>query len=412
VQSVRVDGSVAAFRQEPAEPPLEGDPQTPQLQKLIGTPARGIDERSEFELEVAYHGEPREIVDPDGSSEGWVRACAALIPSPLTCHGSFVVNEPNGAQGWFPNNNVTKITAPTTHVAIGIGELDSRITNGDGTRTWTWTEGHPTASYLTTASVGRHDYAERTVQEAATGRTLPDHRAIAEIATSVQKGNINTALDRTGEMLDFLGDDYGPYPFASTGAVVDMVPLLGYALEVQTRPHFSTLSVPVNTPLHEHAHHWFGNSVSPATWLEIWHNEGWAEWSTWYWAHEGNGSSTTPAQRFQSNYDSASEEDWSVPPATLNGDPANLFAFFPVYVRSAMTLEGYRQIVGDETFFAFARVLLDRYGYSHVTSEQVIELALEMSGLGGESLELLGDYFQQWLYGSVKPTILPAAFAG
>ncbi len=45
-----------------------------------------------------------------------------------------VVNEPIGAAGWFPNNNVptdkatyrTAITAPNTHTALGIGELSSK----------------------------------------------------------------------------------------------------------------------------------------------------------------------------------------------------------------------------------------------------------------------------------------------
>lgn len=37
-------------------------------------------------------------------------------------------------------------------------------------------------------------------------------------------------------------------------------------------------------------------------------------------------------------------------------------------------------------------------------------MAKETSGFTGAKLELLDDYFQQWLYGETKPTIVPASF--
>jgi aminopeptidase N len=66
--------------------------------------------------------------------------------------------------------------------------------------------------------------------------------------------------------------------------------------------------------------------------------------------------------------------------------------------------------VGDEDFFTFARELQTRFAYGNVTTEQVVELALEVSGFSGEELELLEQYFQQWLYEGEKPTILPDDF--
>ena len=47
---------------------------------------------------------PQPIVDPDKSIEGWIPACYPLNP-PQTCDGAFVVDEPMGAQSWFPSNN-------------------------------------------------------------------------------------------------------------------------------------------------------------------------------------------------------------------------------------------------------------------------------------------------------------------
>jgi aminopeptidase N len=413
ISRVTVDGERASFELVDAKPQLAG---ATQPVKLVVRPATGIPINTEFSVVVDYTGEPFEIIDPDGSSEGWVPACVGP-PTPATCDGGVVVNEPIGAAGWFPNNNVpadkasyrTVIDTPGTHVGLGIGELVSDETLPSGRIRWVWTEEDATSTYLTTATVGRFDYQQGTFTETSTGRSLPTNTAIDSAITPIQRPTIDANLAEGEAQLNFLSDAFGPYPLDSAGAIVDLVPLLGYALEVQTKPVYAGGSVPISTQLHEYAHQWFGNSVSPATWLEIWFNEGWAVWSEWYWGFEENGGAS-PEDRFQDEYDNASANDWSTPPATLDGDPANLFANFPTYVRSTMTLEGYRQIVGDAVFFDFAAELQDRYGYGNVTTAQVIALAKELSGLGGAQLELLDDYFQQWLYGSVKPTILPASF--
>ena len=75
-----------------------------------------------------------------------------------------------------------------------------------------------------------------------------------------------------------------------------------------------------------------------------------------------------------------------------------------------MTVQGYREIVGDDTFFELARTLLDEFGHGNVSTEEFIETAKEVSGLTGADLALLDDYFRQWLYGTERPTILPEDF--
>ena len=74
--------------------------------KLVVTPAEAARPLAgeTFTVEVDYSGVPEEFTDPDTSIEGWIRACYPLAPV-QTCDGSFVVNEPMGAQTWFPSNN-------------------------------------------------------------------------------------------------------------------------------------------------------------------------------------------------------------------------------------------------------------------------------------------------------------------
>jgi hypothetical protein len=61
------------------------------------------------------------------------------------------------------------------------------------------------------------------------------------------------------DQLDFMENLVGDYPFPTYGSFVVDAPL-GFALESQT------LTV------------WFGDSVAPARWSDVWHNEGQASW--------------------------------------------------------------------------------------------------------------------------------------
>ncbi len=185
---------------------------------------------------------------------------------------------------------------------------------------------------------------------------------------------------------------------------------------MQGKPHYAggfttgNPSINLGTQLHEIAHQWFGNSATLQTWADIWFNEGWANWSQWYWSAQTQGG-TDPAVRFDTLYANTPAEDWEIAPAILDGDPANLFAFFPTYQRGAMTLQGYREIVGDAKFFGLARKIVDKYAYSNISTKQFIAEAKKASGLKGAKLTKLDQYFQQWLYGETKPTILPEDFA-
>ena len=69
-------------------------------------------------------------------------------------------------------------------------------------------------------------------------------------------------------------------------------------------------------------------------------------------------------------------------------------------------IEGTRQILGDDGFAVFIDELFDRYAYDNISA------GVHRPGRGGQRLhggrlELLGDFYEQWLYGTEEPTILP-----
>lgn len=67
--------------------------------------------------------------------------------------------------------------------------------------------------------------------------------------------------------------------------------------------------------------------------------------------------------------------------------------------------------MGDAKFFELANDLMDDYRYDNISTEQFIDEAKDASDFSGAKLDLLDDYFQQWLYGTTTPTILPEDFA-
>ncbi len=381
VTAVTVKGKPAAFAREGT--------------KLVVTPKHGIKAGRELVVEVAYRGVPVPVTDPDGSQEGWFH----------TEDGAFVVNEPIGAQGWFPSNNhptdkatfTIATTVPTGLTALGNGRLVGTSTTGDRT-TWTWREERPMSTYLVTATLGDFDFSET---RSATG--VPIYSAIDASYTGADRERAEAALGLPGAILDDMTAQFGPYPWSTFGGAVDFAPDVGYALESQAMVMYD--SPPSNaTVAHEVSHHWFGNSVTPADWVDIWLNEGFATWAQWDWSHRRDGDPRTPAARFQATYDrlAATSPFWTVAPAAVTAE--QLFSS-ATYTRGAMTLEALRQVIGDATFRGLLRTWEAEHRYGTARTADFIALAERVSG------RRLDAFFQDWLYDTDKPAP-PSAYLG
>jgi aminopeptidase N len=380
VGKVTVDGTAAGFTRDG--------------QELVITPAAGIRKGRGFEVVVAYDGHPNPVIDPDKSKDGW-------IP---TDDGAFVVNEPQGSPSWYPANDTPKdkatydfaITVPKGRTAIANGLLLGTTDNG-ATTTWRWRASDPTAPYLATATSGIFETRFGTLPSG-----LPEYSAVDPQTRQFGSKDPNPQLAWqrlafTGPAVALFTELYGAYPFESVGGVVDWAPNVFYSLESQTRPMYWVIPSEL-TVVHEVAHMWFGDSLTPELWPDIWLNEGFATWSEWIWSERNGGKSA--AQSFDELYatpeDSAAGQDlWFPAPAALPG-PAEMF-HTPVYDRGAMTLQALREKVGDDAFFAILRTWYAENRNGNVTTADFIALAERVSG------QQLDRFFDVWLYEEGKP---------
>jgi aminopeptidase N len=370
VQRVRVNGRPATFTKDATK------------NKLVIRPAKAI--KGTFTTTIDYSGVPVTHLDPDDSSEGW-------IP---TSDGATALNEPVGAMTWFPNNNTPrdkatftfKITVPSALEVASNGTLSSRKKRGLQT-TWTWRQRDPMATYLALLSIGNYDVYHSTMK-LRSGRTLPIWSFIDPAI-----GTLAAERKLIPKIIRFQEQRYGSYPFRSAGIVVKDIGV-HYALETQNRPFFDG-APNESTMVHELAHQWFGDSVTPKVWGDIWLNEGFATDAENVWGAAHGGPST--AENFQQVYEANGPTStlWKPAPAAL--DTADQLFTEPIYSRGSLVLEALRQKVGSATMDKILQRWARTYRHRTVTTAQFIAVAEQVSG------QNLDAFFDSWLYAAEKP---------
>ncbi|MEU2438719.1 M1 family metallopeptidase [Streptomyces rubradiris] len=378
VRSVEVDGLPAGF--------------TSAGEDLVVTPRHPRAEGRRFRITVRHTSDPVYGKDQQG---GWVR----------TTDGLAMANQADAAHLVFPCNDhpsdkamfAFRITAPNAYTAVANG-LPTGAARHGATTTWTYRNRHPMATELAQVSIGR---------SAVVRRQGPHGLPLRDVVPAAAREALEPWLAKTPDQIAWMEGKVGRYPFETYGVLMAQAST-GFELETQTLSLFEkSLFTSPGYPewylesimVHELSHQWFGDSVTPRAWSDVWLNEGHA---TWYEALYSEETAKRPLETRMKGAYGASDR-WRAaggPPARPKppapGQKIDLFR--PnVYDGAALVLYALRQEIGRPAFERLERLWVQRHRDATATTADFVRLA---SAVAGRDLD---GFLWPWLYGEKTP---------
>jgi aminopeptidase N len=270
-------------------------------------------------------------------------------------------------------------------VGIFNGTLRARRTTHGRTVT-RWHLASPAASYLTTIAIGDYvRYTDRGPHKLPITYWLPrrDQRALPE-------------LRRTPAMIRWLEKRLGPYPFDRVGAVV--VPN-DSAMETQTLVTMGNRLVGDRLQfradlLHEYAHQWYGDTVTPDSWKDLWLNEAFAMYTQIRW-EVSHGYRTMAEWRAILRDNDQALRDSDGPPGEY--DRAE-FGELCVYYCGALMLDELRARLGEAQFNAVWR------GWPQQHRTASVDRSDYIAWLNASTGQDLGPFVTGWITSPTTPT--------
>ncbi|MFJ8472671.1 M1 family metallopeptidase [Kitasatospora sp. NPDC094011] len=380
VRSVRVDGRPARFATHD--------------EKLTVTPARPLHRGATARLTVEYSADPHAALP----HTGWVPTPDgfAVAGQPASAHTVFPCNDHPGDKARF----TVAVTAPDALRGVANGELTATEPLGDGRTTRRYASREPMATELVQVSVG--DY---TVRERPGPHGLP----LRDVVPTARVADLAPALDLTAGQVEWAERHLGPFPFESYGilpADTDDPAAFGFTgLETQTltlyKPNFLRQAEPKigSHMMHELVHSWFGDSVTPATWADLWLNEGHADFYGLTYRYERGWpdawGDTTLVARMRRIYGLG--DQWRHDSGPVASPTAATLFDDQRYTGGALVLYALREKVGAAAFDRIERTFLREHRHGNATTRDYLRTASEVSG------QDLGGFLDDWLYGRSTP---------
>ncbi len=362
--------------------------------KLAVTLPANLAVGAEFTTVVAYNDIPSRVANAAGA-RNWVE----------NPNGALISNEPFSAEWWYPSNDhptdkatyAVSVLAPESMDVLSNGVETSVTQNIPGWKRHNWLSKNPQMTYATYLAIGKY---ERGGQGAGTP-ARPNLTAYATDLDPTVRANAKASIERTPEIVDWLASQLTPYPFESTGGVVD-AKMGGFALETQTMPTYTDgffkRGKNDSVVVHENAHQWFGDSTSVATWKDGWLNEGFASYMEYLWS-EKNGTGTA-AEIADYAYATSTRINWDV--VLTDPGPANVLPA-ELYSRGALAIQAFRSAIGDDdVFYRMLREWLTKYQFGNAKVADFIEMANAVTGRSTNAL------FKTWLTDKGKPAYKPS----
>jgi aminopeptidase N len=385
VDSVKVEGHPAKYSQSGG--------------KLVVTLSQVPKKDAQLKISVAYHGRPKDglilINDKDGrpsaTGDNW----------------------PDRVHNWIPclDHPSAKATvrftvnAPARDVVVANGQLESTRSNSNKTQTWIWNEGVPVSPYCMIICAGEF------------ARLEAEDKAVTPLSYYVPQSDRQFAMQGfapAAPSLKLFTETVAPYPYEKLGLIVGATRYGG--MENSSAIVFAstlfnnfrtagqrsrTYNVPGNVErvvAHEIAHQWFGDSVTEATWADLWLSEGFATYFAGLFVERNEGES-----EFRAYMNDAAkkyfgyEKERKTPIHDRETENLNDLLNANNYEKGAWVLHMLRGRLGDKAFFEGIRDYYNSHRNSTATTEDLRAALEKSSGID------LKDFFARWVYGSGHP---------
>ncbi len=146
--------------------------------------------------------------------------------------------------------------------------------------------------------------------------------------------------------------------------------------------------------LHEYAHQWYGDTVSPTTWPDLWLNESFAMYTQIRWEVAKGYATMGQWRRLLTEEDQSLRDSDGPPGAYHRGE----FGELCVYFCGALMLDRLRDQLGDPLFGAVWRGWPQQHRFASA------DRATYIAWLDARTGRDLGDFVTRWLTSPTTPS--------
>ena len=391
----------------------------PEGRELLCIPLQdvGVTAGEDIELHIAF-----QLVFEDNEVGGFV-----LYDKGFTTleRIAYTLSAPNFAPHWFPCNDNPADKALVSFSVLVPAEIQVACTgrrisvepvNGvDNVFEHRWTMDRPTATYLMAVQASRYIVREATAARPADPETdIPLSYYLWDADWEGEVYNASSTLGRLPDMIGLFSNQFGDYPFDTYGVAI-AEPFTYGAMENQTMVTLGrrVLQGDVGTVAHELLHMWMGDNVTPASWSDIWFNEGAATYGEALWAEFAEDMDAYRAVMSEKRgFYMRQNTDGRGQPAiwrAIDPDDRNdIYNYAVTYSKGAWIYHMLRGVMGDAAFFDAMRSLGENFGGGNISTAEFIALVKTRAAAHNLNYDF-DQFFDQWIYKRGHPVYAAGA---